>query len=903
MPYPALPPELPQVAAIAIASPADCAKPPNPVQGNRPADPTVGPQAKASAASVPPAAPPSRPEAFAPTFAKPAAPAAATPLPPAGEGRIAQPETIPSCAALLGNTTAAGYLSVSRDLPPASPVPQPTPAAIAPPTSPAAVPRLEAIGRTPTETAPAVLPKPVPKANPLTQHKSSLSYAVSGMAGELASLPQSTFMKSMDEAIVFEGFAETYQALKALTAADLARLAKTKSTRISQIDDRIPRFPFPPPNPLPSHPPPPPPPQELEVPGTDTTTPTGTQPQATSPANVIEVTADRQEYDERRQVFTAEGNVKMRFQGALLDGDRIQVNLVNRFAVAEGNVALTRGQQVLRGSRFEYNFVQGTGTVAKARGDIYLPAAGSDTTFATPGTTTDQSILARPLSDRVTSQQPLTNVTSPGGVAVSVGAGRDIRRVPGALPRGGEIRRLRFEAETIDFTPEGWEATNIDITNDPFSPPELVLRADRATLKRISPLQDEVIATRPRLVFDQKVAVPIFQRRLLIDRAEREPGYFRFGVDGEDRGGLFLEGILRVIQSPQVNLTIYPQIFLQRMFIGEESDSILDPDNFGVRARLGATLSPSTRLSANVSLTSFDTETIEDNLRASARIRQVIDTPIGPHNLAFEYSYRDRLFNGSLGFQTVQSSIGAILVSPNIVLGNSGLILNYQVGYQGVTADTDRLDLLDPIRDNNRATLGRFQTAAALTRSFLLWQGKPLPATRNEGLNYTPNPIVPYLSASATLRGVFSSYTNGDTQQDLLGTVSLQGQFGHFSRRFFDYTSFALSYTQIIGSGESPFFFDRTVDNRTLTFSMFQQLYGPLRIGFQTTLNVDTSEEISTDYFVEYSRRTHGIILRYNPVLEIGSISFRLSDFNWVGTGEPFDGAGVTPVEGGLRRN
>lgn len=720
-------------------------------------------------------------------------------------------------------------------------------------------------------------------------------------------------MQNMNQAILFDGLVETYQTLSSLTATDLARLAKTKSNRVAQAtEDDTPGLanpvsPFPPGGPINA--------PTIQIPtpesGTPAPTPNPTDqnpaqpasPPVATPANVLEVTADRQEYDERRQVFTAEGKVMLRFQGALMDADRVQVNLVNRLAVAEGNVALTRGGQVLRGERFEYNFVQGTGTVAMARGDIYLPRAGADTTFGPPSTTAvDQNILARPLSDRVTSQQPLQNVTSPGGISISAGAGRNVSRVPGALPQGGEINRLRFEAETIDFTPEGWEATNIDITNDPFSPPELVLRADRATLTRISPLQDEVIATRPRLVFDQKVAIPLLQRRLLIDRTEREPGFLRFGVDSEDRGGVFLEGIFRVIQSPKVKLTIYPQIFLQRMFISDESSGVFDPDNFGIRASLGATLSPSTLLGARVSLTSFDPDKFEDELRASARIRQFFDTPIGVHTLAFEYSYRDRLFNGSLGFQTVQSSIGALLVSPNIVLGNSGLVLNYQVGYQGVTADTDRLDLLDAVRDNNRVTLGRFQTTASIGRSFILWQGKPLPATRDEGLNYTPNPIVPYISANATLRGVFSSYSNGDTQQDLIGTVGLFGQFGHFSRRFFDYTAFGVSYTQTIGSGESPFFFDRSVDNRILSLSAFQQVYGPLRVGVQTSFNVDTSEAISTDYFLEYSRRTHGIILRYNPVLEIGSISFRLSDFNWTGTGEPFEGTDVTPVQGGVRR-
>ncbi|EKQ70975.1 organic solvent tolerance protein OstA [Leptolyngbyaceae cyanobacterium JSC-12] len=739
----------------------------------------------------------------------------------------------------------------------------------------------------------------------------SVKYSVSRASGSLSATPPDALVKSLNQALLYDALADSYQALNSLSAADLARLAATKSTYVGQIPPGSPNNPststlFPPGGqfPTPSAPLPSPQP-ETSAPATGEQQPApGVEtPPVINPANVVEVTADRQEYDERRQIFTAEGKVMMRFRGGLLEADRLQVNLPNRIAVAEGNVALTRGNQVLRGQRFDYNFVQGTGTVQNARGDIFLPTAGTDTAFAQEEGAIDQTILARPLSDRITSQQPIENVTSPGGINISVGAGRDISRVPGALPRGGRLRRLRFEAEQFDFTPEGWEAKNIQITNDPFSPPELVLKAEKATLTRLSPLRDELVATRPRLVFDQKVSVPILQRRLVFDRSEQEPAIFRFGIDGQDRGGLFVEGIFNVLRTKRLSFSIYPQIFLQRMILDSESEGLGDPDNYGVRATLDASLTDRTFLRGRASLLSFDTDKVSEKLRASVRLQHLLlPTPYGPHRLAVEYSFRDRLFNGSLGFQTVQTSIGALLLSPNIVLGNTGLILNYQLGYQGITADTDRLDLLDPFPENSRVTLGRFQTTASLTRGFALWQGKPLPATRNEGLNYTPTPVIPYLSVVASLRGVFSSYTSGDTQQDLIGTVGLYGQFGHFSRRFFDYTSFGVSYTQLVGSGQSPFLFDRSVDNRVLTLSFFQQVYGPVRFGVQTSINVDTREAFSTDYFLEYSRRTHGIIFRYNPILEIGSISLRISDFNWTGTAEPFEGAGVRSVEGGVTR-
>jgi len=42
---------------------------------------------------------------------------------------------------------------------------------------------------------------------------------------------------------------------------------------------------------------------------------------------------------------------------------------------------------------------------------------------------------------------------------------------------------------------------------------------------------------------------------------------------------------------------------------------------------------------------------------------------------------------------------------------------------------------------------------------------------------------------------------------------------------------------------------------------------GPFRLGVQASLNLDTGELYNTDFTLEYSRRTYGIALRYNPDL------------------------------------
>lgn len=647
---------------------------------------------------------------------------------------------------------------------------------------------------------------------------------------------------------------------------------------------------------------PPAPPRPAPAPATP---PATTQPAAApgpNPLDLIELVADRQEYDSVRQVVTAEGNVVMRFRGAVLDADRLQVSIPNRNAVATGDVALTRGAQVLRGNRFEYDFVQGDGTIQGASGDIFVPAVGSDFDINDTAALENGVLPSRPLSDRVRASQPLSRVSNPGGISVTVGGG-GASNLPGSAT-GGEVRRLRFEADNVEFTPDGWEAEDVRITNDPFSPPELEVRAERAKLTRLSPYQDELRAERPRVVFDQGFSLPLLRDRLVFDRREREPGLVQFGFDAEDRGGLYVERSFEPISTPRVRLVITPQFFLQKVIAPDflvsnddnEKTGVFDPDAYGLRASLDATLGPQTTLRGTTSFTSLDLNKAEDNLRASLRLRQ----QLGTHSLAAEYSYRDRLFNGSLGFQTVQSSLGLVLTSPNFRLGDTGIIANYQLGAQYIRANTDRLDLLDPVRENNRVNLGRFQGTVGLFRGFNLWRGRALPATPEEGLRYSPRPLVPYVNLNTSLRSTFNLYTSGDTQESVTAGVSLLGQFGHFSKNFLDYTAFNVGYSQGLQGSQSPFLFDRDVDREVLTAGITQQIYGPFRAGFQTSYSFTRDRTISTDYFLEYSRRTYGIILRYNPVLEFGSLNLRISDFNWNGNAGPF--SEVESVEDGVIR-
>ncbi len=639
---------------------------------------------------------------------------------------------------------------------------------------------------------------------------------------------------------------------------------------------------------------------------------------------VIEVISDRQEYDNQREVIVAQGNVVMRFAESVMTSDRLEINLKDRIAVAKGNVALKRGEQVLRGDRLEYYLVADRGVIFDAGGEIYQPSLTQDIDV-NRRLGSEKAVLDRALSDRLQEEQPLTNVTASDGFNTTIGSGRDVDLIDDGREVGGTVDRLRFEAEKIDFEGADWEAVNLSLTNDPFSPPELELRSNRATFEQLDGQRNKLTTSKSRLVLDDSLTIPLLLSAFVFDDRPSRPGLFNLAFDGDERGGFFIERSWNIFNRDRFSWKVTPQYFLQRAispttFQFSESDEggVFNSAVFGLKSSLEVGIAARTSFNNSIALTSFDFEDLEDNLRAEVGLRQTVGKLDNPYQFGLEYNYRDRLFNGSLGFQTVRNSIGGVVTSPNLQIPGTGVTFNYQASIQNINADTDRQDLLETERESDatprrRKTQGnahqdrdlinltRYQGALFINKSFRVWSGKPLPSTKNQGLRYTPIPVVPYLEMVTEITGVASFYSNGESQPSLEGTIGFQGQLGHFSRSWLDYTGFKLSYSQNIRGNESPFLFDRLVDRQTLELGFNQQLYGPIRLGINTSLDLNSSTEISTDYTIEYSRRTHNVILRYNPVLELGSFSLRISDFNWQGDPQPFRDE-ITPVIQGVER-
>ena len=604
-----------------------------------------------------------------------------------------------------------------------------------------------------------------------------------------------------------------------------------------------------------------------------------------APSGTIELNAEQQEFNNNTQIITANGKVVVRFNKALLQADRLRVNLKTKIAVAEGNVSLLRGKQILYGTQFEYNFEADSGSVTEARGDIYQPTLVTDLNgiakTATPTPAGEKPFIEPLLSDRLRNDQPVTSIQSTSSTGINT-SDREIEYQPTLRP-SGKINRFRFQADKIDFLGDRVTAEKIRITNDPFSPPELQVKADRAQFKIVNAEEDEITTSNARVTVENNLDVPIspfFGDRLVLNKVGKSSNPFNIGFDGQERGGVFVENNFYPIFDPRFKLTITPQYYIQRAVTKLNP---LDSSAFGVKTNIEGNFGPDTVIQASAALSGLNFDKISDNFRGNVSVRQNLSLVGYPHLLTGEAVYRQQIFNSSLGYQDVQSSLGAVLASSVIPIGNTGVNLDYQVGAQMINANTDRQSLLSANRSNNLTTLNRYQLSANLNKSFRLWEGKGLPPEQKETYNYSPVPVIPYLQLNTGLRATNNNYSNGENQSSIGYNVGIQGQFGNFSKQSFDYTGFNLNYFQQFRSQESPFLFDRLVDNRILSAGINQQISGPFRLGIQSSLNLDSGQQINTDYYLEYSRRTYNVIVRYNPVLQLGSIGFRLNDFNWDG--------------------
>jgi hypothetical protein len=484
----------------------------------------------------------------------------------------------------------------------------------------------------------------------------------------------------------------------------------------------------------------------------------------------------------------------------------------------------------------------------------------------------------------------------------------------------GTISRLRFQGSQIRILGNRWTAEQMAFTNDPFTP-----AASWSLARKVVAVMDGQGVTRinsrsTQILLDDKVSLPAITNTTV----GAEEARFAWDTDKEDRDGFYIGYNLVPIQLGRSgSLQLQPQLMVQRAIEGRTSsyvlpgESLASPtgeqtatlgDIFGLLADLKLPLGWAS-LDTVDSLSTLNPENFRSGTRSTTRFSAPLNLPGQETSSAALFaSYRERIFNGSLGLQTVVYSYGAELTGTAVfnrpkqkaedTLAAAAtprpkgpfftpVSLNWAAqsgSYQATLFETGTLD-----------TLWRSYVNLAVSSTLQLWQGRAVDASEDQSqrLRYSTTPVIPGLGLNFGANGFLASYSDGSNQNTL--TLSLGPSFiiGEFNKPLFDYTRFSTSIAGTFLSGGSPFGFDRAVDLRTLSFQIAQQIYGPLVLEAGATYNIDNNSEFFGDVSYSYvelklQRRSYEVGVYYSPYDGIGGIRVKLNDFNFTGTGTPF---------------
>jgi len=479
-------------------------------------------------------------------------------------------------------------------------------------------------------------------------------------------------------------------------------------------------------------------------------------------------------------------------------------------------------------------------------------------------------------------------------------------------PSRGQLNRLRFQASNLVIRGNRWSAREVAFTNDPFTPANSWTIGYQVEAQFEGDGITRIQAQRTRILLSNRLAVPGINSAVIGEEALQ----FSLDTDKRDRDGIYLGynlPTLRIGEGGKLN--IQPQFMLQRAIQGR-TDSYTAPgkslagpavnqplqgaDLFGLTAVLNLPIDRF-RLQADTSLSTLSPDNLAAGTRSSVRLR----TPLGlaGHSQSEGQlfgTYRDRVYNGSLGLQTVVYSYGGQLD------GN----LRFNPDPADGRDDPRRTPYVGPIDLDWRAMAGNYQAnlfernrldtqwrgrlSGGLTSSLRLWEASLEPDEDElSTLRYAAEPVRPGLALNFGLASSLARYGEGERQNTLTLFGGPAITLGRFRQPWFDYSQVALLVGGTLLDGRSPFGFDRAVDLRTLSFRAAQQLYGPLVLEAGATWNIDSNSRFYGDVSYSYvelklQQRSYELGVFYSPYDGIGGIRIRLNDFSFSGSGTPF---------------
>ena len=578
--------------------------------------------------------------------------------------------------------------------------------------------------------------------------------------------------------------------------------------------------------------------------------------------NELEIQSEIQ--SEENNILKAKGNVLVLYRGNILKADSLIYDKTQKTVSAKGNISLSIGEQLFKMNRFQYDFNSKKG---------YL--------FDVKGLIKTDNLIDDLFSNVVTSD--IKNIEISKEIFKE-----KVLNTPGAL------KNWIFITDKIEIDGEKWKSEKAIFTNDlielkqvkiEINSLEVISRKDQLRFK----------SSLNYLILDEKISVPFwFGERTLTKSGESFSfeNRWNIGYDNVDKDGYFIGRKLNSINLfDDFVLDLEPQFLIQRSLQGHtksfvsKGDSITADkvkrdayweDYFGLNSQIKGKIS-NWNLEIDKQINSFDPDESSNSLRVKSNLSKEISFLNSKWNKSFYGVFRDRVWNGSLGESEVYTGYGSKLEKQN----------TWEVN--GITkSETLSLGLGnfkgEALKSENLFTSIKGNLFYSLDQKIPLNGNKASNKFIDSSFKYISEPINKGLSLNTSLELFYAFYKNGNNQQYLGFGAGPEFILGDLQKKYFDYTRISLLPFYKIKSGDSLFKFDQIADQFTLDIAFDQQIFGPLILKSNTSLNLDSDSKDYGDFInskisLNWKKRSYEFGIFYQPHNEAGGISFTLFGF------------------------
>ena len=585
--------------------------------------------------------------------------------------------------------------------------------------------------------------------------------------------------------------------------------------------------------------------------------------QPSSKKEELEIQSDIK-YQEGNVTY-AEGNVLVFYKGNTLKADSLIYDQEKETVKANGNIKITLGDQVFSSDKIHYDFKAKKGSFLGVKGLIKTKNLMQNFDLSSYKSDQILSVLKTIKKEKI--------LYTPEG-----------------------INNWIFNAEELKVEKNQWFAQKAFFTNDLLETNQIKFQINSL---RIVPKKDELQlkSSISYLIIEDSLPIPFWFGNRTLTRSK--DGYvfdysfkWYLGLDKVDKDGYFLGRKIKPIDiSDNFVLELEPQFLIQRSlqgytksFVNKDDSVTADKvrrdvsflDYFSLGSDLIGKIN-SWDFKLEKKLYSLNFDKFLDALRLKINLTKEIEFINSKWDKSFFGVYRDRVWNGSIGESEIYIGYGSKIEKNN----------TWEVdGIQKTERISMGLGKFKGEELNGKNLINSYKGSFfySLDQKIPLVVKAPINKFVDDSFNYIFEPVKQGIYIDTKFAALYSLYEDGKHQEYIGFGAGPEFIFGEFKKKYFDYTKISLFPFYRIKSGDSIFKFDQISDQFTLDLAFDQQLYGPILLETNATLNIDGNSDdygnfINSKISLNLKKRSFQFGIFYQPHNKSGGIGFSLYGF------------------------